>query len=148
MHRQRSNNVGSTYLYRIDLPPSKDVPQYYDMIRFLCKIPHRQGTGHTEDLPLLFKNSMARRFKPGDDLYIPWQKFLHVYENYIKTGNPNHTSACPELDQWNAISKSDTDNLQCLEMNTSIWQMNPLVNLSKLQQWSTLYPIDFQSNGD
>lgn len=139
MHRQRSNSVGKTFLYRIDLPPSKDVPAYYDMIRFLCKIPHRNGTGHTEDLPLLFKTQIARRFKPGDDHYESWQKFLYVFENYIKTGNPNHTIGFEGLNHWNAISKSETSNLQCLEMNTSIWEMCTLVNLSKLQQWSMIH---------
>lgn len=125
-------------MYRIDLPPSKDVPEYYEMVRTQCKIPHRQGTGHSEDLPLLFKTQIARRFKSGDDHYGSWQKFLHVFENFIKTGNPN-TIGFQGVEPWNPIS-DNTDNLHCLEMNnTSIWQMCLLGNLNKLQQWSKLY---------
>lgn len=107
------------------------------MVRTQCKIPHRLATGHAEDLPLLFKTQIARRFKPGDDHYNSWQKFLHVFENFIKTGDQNNRFQ--GIEQWNPISKSDTNNLHCLEMNSSVWQICPLVNLSKLKQWSKLY---------
>lgn len=113
------------------------------MLRTLCNVPHRNGTAHTEDLPLLFKTQIARRFKPGDDHYNSWQKFLLLFTNFIKTGNPNINVR--DIEQWNPISKSPTTNesLHCLEMNTkSIWKMHILNNVNKLNCLSKLYDDD------
>uniref|UniRef100_A0A336L2V1 Carboxylic ester hydrolase n=1 Tax=Culicoides sonorensis TaxID=179676 RepID=A0A336L2V1_CULSO len=120
----RSKGDGKTFLYHIDLPPSNDVPEYYDHGRKLCKIPHRDGMAHAEELPLLFKTQIARRFQEGDDHYNSWRKFINIFANFIKTGNPNN-----EGQQWDPIPKNDMNNLICYEMNTAnTWHMSQLEN--------------------
>uniref|UniRef100_A0A336N0V6 Carboxylic ester hydrolase n=1 Tax=Culicoides sonorensis TaxID=179676 RepID=A0A336N0V6_CULSO len=135
----RSKGDGKTFLYHIDLPPSNDVPEYYDHGRKLCKIPHRDGMAHAEELPLLFKTQIARRFQEGDDHYNSWRKFMKIFANFIKTGNPNNETI-DEGQHWDPIPKNDMNNLICYEMNTAnTWHMSQLENLTKLKIWSDLY---------
>ncbi|XP_063709090.1 esterase B1-like [Culicoides brevitarsis] len=121
-----------TFLYRLNLPPSTDVPAYYQSARALFNIPNNPGTAHGEDIPLLYKTKIARRFHSGDDLYLQWQKFLTAFVNFVKIGQPN-------MENWHPI----TDKTQHFEINISEnWKMEPLVNLSKLHEWSRLYERD------
>ncbi|XP_063708269.1 esterase B1-like [Culicoides brevitarsis] len=127
--RLHPTGSGKTYLYNLVLDPSSDAPEYYNFLRKLCKIPHRKGTCHTEDFPLIFK-TFAPRLMPGHDNYEAQQTFLNYFMSFCHNGS---------LNAWPALVKGTTEDVQCLEFTRNGSEMKELPNIHKLRIWDSLY---------
>lgn len=126
MQRQVRNGSGQTFVYHLSLEPSNDVPHFYDFGRKLCKIPHRNGTSHGEDLGLLFKAEFAPRFKEGNDNFNAQQTWLNYFMDFCKDG---------KMSGWTAVPKGETKNVQCMEFSRDKVSMEELPNMDKLLVW-------------
>lgn len=132
MQRQTGSGKGRTYVYRLSVEPSETAPEYYEFARKLCKIPTMTGTCHGEDIPLLFKTKFSPRFKEGDDNYKAQQAFLNYLMEFTKNGKFN---------DWTALAKGETKNVQCMEIGRDKWAMQELANMDKLRVWDELYDV-------
>lgn len=139
VHRFKSNSKGKTYLYRLNVPPSNDTQDYYDFIRTFSNIPHRNGTCHSEDIPLLFKPKFVKRFKGTDDNYLASQRFLGTFVEFIRNGDPNHFLTKTGVDAWYPLQTPSLESIKCLDMGRNVWQMSKLSNSDKIRVWESLY---------
>uniref|UniRef100_A0A336LXX1 Carboxylic ester hydrolase n=1 Tax=Culicoides sonorensis TaxID=179676 RepID=A0A336LXX1_CULSO len=109
MQRPMGDGQGKTYIYRLNVEPSHDVPIPYKLLRKVNKIPHMKGMAHGEDIFLLFKTLIGRRLKPGNDNYVAQQEFLNHLMNFTKYGNVSSN--------WPALSGEDKNSIQSMEIN-------------------------------
>ncbi|XP_063701626.1 esterase B1-like [Culicoides brevitarsis] len=119
---------GKTFFYRLNVPPSKDTPDFYEFVRTFSNVPHRNGTCHSEDIPFLFKAAFAKRFAPNDDNYVAAQRFLTTFVDFVNNGKPS--------DAWRETSKK---SIKCLDMGQRDWRMTTLPNIDKLRVWEAVY---------
>lgn len=139
INRIKSNGKGKTYLYRLRVPPSKDTPDFYEFTRNFSNIPHRDGTCHSEDIPLLFKAKFTKRFKGNDDNYLASQRFLGAFVEFVNSGDPNHFLVKKEIERWNPLQTSNIESIKCFDMGQHVWQESKLANIDKIRVWETLY---------
>lgn len=131
-HRLQSPGTGNTYVYYLNVPPSKDTPDYYEFIRNFSSIPHKNGTCHAEDIPFLFKPSFAKRFNDNDDNYLASQRFLGSFVDFVNCGNP-------KVDNWKPLQSGGMESIKCLDMGQKKWQISTLANIDKIRVWEAIY---------
>lgn len=131
-HRLTSSSTGKTFLYRLNVPPSNDTPDFYDFTRNFSNIPHRNGTCHSEDIPLLFKAAFVKRFKGGDDNYDAAHRFLTTFVAFMHNKMPTN---------WLPLSSKES-SIKCLDVGRQTWQMTNLANADKLRVWEAVYGKD------
>lgn len=139
MTRLQSDGMGKTYLYRLNVPPSKDASDFYEFTRNFSNIPHSNGTCHSEDIPLIFKGSFVKRFKPNDDNYLASQRFLRTFIEFACNGNPNQFLMKNEICVWKPLEKHNIEAMTCLDMGRNIWKETKLPNFDKIRVWQVIY---------
>ncbi|XP_063709225.1 esterase B1-like [Culicoides brevitarsis] len=138
IHRQTGS--GKTFLYNLNVPPSSDNPGFYHFLRSAFKMPHMKGTAHAEDIPLLFKTKVARRFQKGDDNYEAQQVFLNFFIEFVKRGNPNHQFVKEKAgSHWLPLEKGEFEDLPSLEICRDDFRVQQLSKFEKIRVWNSLY---------
>lgn len=138
LQRQVSSGKGKTYLYHLNIEPSADNPDFYKTIRKLFGIPHMNGTCHAEDLPLVFKTQISRRFKKGDDNYEAQQVFLNSFIQFFKCDNP-HCQTLNGKITWVPVPNERSDNVPCMEICRDNFVVQQLSKYDKIKIWNDLY---------
>lgn len=136
MHRtalQRLDRKGKTFLYRLDTPPGNG--PVYKFFRFFMKIPHMNGTAHTDDLPLLFKSWYGDKPAKEETIYSTFVKFLTAFTQFAKTGDPNHEVLGAT---WEPLTKAKP--FWSMNMAVDGWKMQDLPNKERIEAFESLYP--------
>lgn len=141
LQRQVGSGQGKTYLYRLNVGTSQDNPDSYKFIRKIVLVPHNEGTAHAEDLPLIFKMQMTRRFVKGDDNYEAQQVILNSFIEFIKRGNPSCQVMTNKI-TWEPLPKERSDNVPCMEICRDKFTVQQLGNFDKIKVWNNLYDVE------
>uniref|UniRef100_A0A336M3D7 carboxylesterase n=1 Tax=Culicoides sonorensis TaxID=179676 RepID=A0A336M3D7_CULSO len=141
LQRQMSDGKGKTFLYRLNIDPSVDNPDFYKFVRTLTNTPHMKLTIHGEDLALLFRINVTRRFIKGDDNYEAQQVFLNTFVQFIKRGNPSCQISTNTKITWNPLPKEASDDVPALEICRDTFEMQQLQNYEKIKVWNEFGPV-------
>lgn len=135
---QRQDGNGKTFLYHLNVEPSADNPDFYTLIRKIFGIPHMNGMCHAEDLPLVFKTQLSRRFKKGDDNYESQQVFLNSFIEFVKRGNPHYQTLDGKI-MWEPLPKEQSDKVPCMDISRDKFGVQQLSKYDKIKVWNDLY---------
>lgn len=120
------------------MEPSITNPDFYKLIRGIGGVPHMKGTCHGEDLPLLFKMDVTRKFDKNDDNYVGQQIFLNSFIEFVRRGNPNCQVLISKI-VWEPLPNERSDNVPCMEITRDNGVTQQLSNYDKIKVWNDLY---------
>lgn len=98
------------------------------------------GCCHADDIPLIFKPDFARRYMPGHDNYEAQQKFLDMFVQFFKTGNPG--SGLVKSAKWEPLPKGRSEDLKCMKICRDMVIFTDLPKTDKIKIWNSLYEFN------
>ncbi|XP_063922124.1 esterase B1-like isoform X2 [Zophobas morio] len=128
-HEQNSSD--SVYLYRMSSETSLNMlKKIYNMTE--------PGVCHGDDIGYLFKNLLTPNIEPGSDEDIGMRRFVHMWTNFAKYGNPVQDDNTSTVDvKWKPVTQSE---LHFLDIGKELtMELNP--EPERMEFWSNLFDI-------
>lgn len=136
------HHIGNGKTYQYFLASNID-PQieFYKILRKVCYVPNLKGTGHGDDLALIWKSMFSKKPAPGNKIYRTFVRFFGAYSNFIKTGDPNNPTL--EVD-WKATGEDDSedDGFNCMKFTDYGVELVQSPYGKRLATWSKIYRPD------
>lgn len=98
----------------------------------------RKGTSHGDDLLYLFFGVLTSGIEKGSMEYKTIQRFVGMFTQFAKTGNPNIPEIEPTV--WEPVRKSDV-SIKCLNIGENVYIID-MPDQESLDVWDTFFPRD------
>lgn len=94
------------------------------------------GACHADDLSYIFKPILSEKVKPGSEEEIYMKRFIRLWANFARTGNPTPDKNDQLLNvQWKPVTREEN---WVLDIGTKL-EMREFPNRERMEFWDSIY---------